>query len=107
MIALTQNELLQKIKEHLQMLFGERFRGLLLYGSAARGDAGPDSDIDVMCLLDGPDDGNALWKITQDLYALQLEIPDRELHVIPVNAKDFESGEFALFRIARKEGVPV
>ena len=102
---MTQAELLQRIKERLRELYGDRFRGLVLYGSAARGDAGEDSDIDALCLLDGPENGNDLWEITQALYPLQLEVTGSELHVIPVNAAEYEAGDFALFRNARREGV--
>ena len=37
-----------EIREH----FGGRLRGIRLYGSAARGDWTPESDIDVLVLLD-------------------------------------------------------
>ena len=48
---MTQSELLQGIKERLQGLYGARFRGLVLYGGAARGDAGEDSDIECHYFL--------------------------------------------------------
>jgi predicted nucleotidyltransferase len=39
---------------HLSRLeFGSGLRDIILYGSYARGDARPDSDIDVMILVDG------------------------------------------------------
>jgi uncharacterized protein len=60
---MTQTELLQRIKERLQALYGARFRGLVLFGSVARGDARKDSDIDLLCLLDGP---VSLWREIQN-----------------------------------------
>ena len=104
---MTQAELLQRIKERLQELYGPRFRGLVLYGSVARGDAGEISDIDALCLLEGPDTGNDLWAITEALYPLQLEFPDHDLHVIPVDVAEYEAGDFSLFREASREGVLV
>ena len=102
---MTQAELLQRIKECIQTLYGPRFRGLVLYGSVARGDASETSDIDALCLLEGPDTGNDLWAVTNALYPLQLEFPDRDLHIIPVDVAEYEAGDYALYREARREGV--
>jgi predicted nucleotidyltransferase len=35
--------------------FPDRVRAILLFGSRARGDAGPDSDIDLLVVMDTPD----------------------------------------------------
>ncbi|MEW5946764.1 MAG: nucleotidyltransferase domain-containing protein [bacterium] len=102
---MTQDELTKHIKVILRNLYGPRFRGLVLYGSVARGDANENSDIDALCLLEGNESGDDLWKITEALYPLQLKLPDRELHVIPVSVTEYEAGDFALFREACREGV--
>ena len=97
--------LLQSIKERLSEMYGARFRGLLLYGSMARGDFGPDSDIDLLCLLDGPAEGE-LMRIVDAVYPLRLE-SDRAFHIIPVNEEVFLEGEMGFYRIAGREGVRV
>jgi len=38
----------------LEVLYGSRLHSVVLYGSRARGDAEPGSDIDVLVALDGP-----------------------------------------------------
>ena len=101
---MTQTELLQRIKERLKELYGARFRGLVLYGSVARGDDSPDSDIDMLCLLDVLK-GNELWEITKALYPLQLEFDKRELNVFPVDISRYEAAEYSLYREVRREGV--
>jgi len=40
------------VKKALVQRYGDRLRGILLYGSRARGDFGPDSDYDLVVLLD-------------------------------------------------------
>ncbi len=45
---------LAQLESGLRDLYGERFRGLLLYGSYARGEADEGSDVDLLILLDGP-----------------------------------------------------
>ena len=44
---------LAEAKARLQALYGERLDRVVLYGSHARGDAGPDSDVDVLVVLRG------------------------------------------------------
>jgi uncharacterized protein len=39
------------VKQALADRYGDRLRGILLYGSRARGDFGPDSDYDLVVLL--------------------------------------------------------
>ena len=50
--ALTQT--LSQLARGLRELYGDRFRGLVLYGSYARGEAAEGSDVDLLVLLDGP-----------------------------------------------------
>jgi uncharacterized protein len=105
---MNQAELLQRIKERLQSLYGERFRGLVLYGSVARGDDGPESDIDLICLLQGNAD-DEFSKIHEAIYPLQLEFlvsGGRMLSIISVNEDDYQR-RIPLYMEARKEGVMV
>ena len=44
--------LLKEFKAGLQPLYGSRLRGFYLYGSYARGEQGPESDMDVLIVLD-------------------------------------------------------
>lgn len=106
---MTKTELLLAIKERLSDLYGERFRGLVLYGSAARGDDGPDSDIDLLCLLEGP---VSIWEelgrtieATRDLE-LDGEVY-RSVEIMPVDIEDYREGEFGFLLNVRREGVAV
>lgn len=49
------NVLLEKYVEGVGEIYGEHLKSVILYGSYARGDFGPESDIDIMILLDLPD----------------------------------------------------
>jgi len=42
------DSILQELSIALRMRYGDRYRGLLVYGSEARGAAHPDSDVDLL-----------------------------------------------------------
>jgi predicted nucleotidyltransferase len=82
-------------------------RGVVLYGSTARGTDSVESDIDLLVLLDGPVDvGREIRRIWQVLYPIQLE-SDRLLSVVPVDVERYDQGVYALYRTAKAEGVPL
>ncbi len=96
---------LTRVKDLLSAAYGDRLRGLLLYGSLARGEDIPSSDVDLLILLSGPVSlGAELRTIIHALYPLQLEV-GRPLHAMPVDIRDFEAGEFAWLRNAKQEGI--
>ena len=48
----TVQSLLTQLRSELEKVYGERLRGLYLYGSYARGEQQWDSDVDVLIVLD-------------------------------------------------------
>ena len=99
------DKLLKQVKSILKDAFGERLRGVVLYGSEARGQADPDSDIDFLVLLDGqPVEPHDSWTCINALYDLVLAL-GRPIHAEPVDVADYEACEFPLYINASKEGV--
>lgn len=97
--------LLKRVKSALAKTFGPRLRGIVLYGSEARGQSSPDSDIDLLVLLDGPPrEPDDSWACLHALYPLVLE-GGRPIHAEPVDAAEYEAAEFPLYRNAKQEGV--
>ena len=48
----TVKTLLGELKAGLQAIYGDRLKGLYLYGSYARDEADPESDLDVLIVLE-------------------------------------------------------
>jgi predicted nucleotidyltransferase len=96
---------LQKCQAVLYTLYRERLKGVVLYGSCARGTDRTESDLDLMILLEGPVDAALeIRRIWQVLYPLQLE-SERLLSVMPVDIAHYNQGSYALYRKAKEEGV--
>ena len=104
---MTREQLLKEIKWRLTRRHGERLRGAVLYGSEARGTAGPDSDIDVLVLLQGPVAfGLDLETNLEALYPLSLQI-ERRISALPVDISEYESFECPLYQRVHQEGIPL
>lgn len=100
-------QIVQKCRQVLTGQYGKRLKGIILYGSNARGDAVPSSDIDLLILLEQPFDYFAeIGRLVDALYPIQLE-SDVLISAKPVLYKDFEQGTISLYRNARREGVAV
>jgi len=102
---MTTAELLSEIKNRLSQAHGQRLRGVIMYGSEARGQARPDSDVDVLVLLDDPVDyGRDLERNLDALYPLALEI-ERRISAKPASAVEYETVDCPLYNNAHREGI--
>ena len=100
-------DILTELRHYFEKFYGERLVQLILYGSQARGDARPDSDIDVLVIL--KDDVNAWEEIdrtSEFTAALCLE------HTVVISRAfvsllRFQSENSPFFLNVRREGVPI
>ncbi len=63
MLSDQENSVIKKFKTILEQTFGKQFIELRLFGSKARGDDHPDSDIDVLVIVETDD-----WHIRDKVY---------------------------------------
>ena len=101
------SDLLGRLGRDLHELYGPRYRGLILFGSHARGTADEGSDVNVLLLLDGPVNFVAeLHRIEPITWPLALE-EDLALSVMPESEQDYLAGDRLFLRLARREGIRV
>lgn len=99
------NTTLKKCKHILSDYYGDKFQGLILYGSMARGQTDNFSDIDLLVLLNTPFDYfQELRKIVEILYPVQLE-SENLISAKPAAKEEFDSGRILLYRLAKREGL--
>ena len=99
--------LIKRCARIIREVYGERLAGIVLYGSVARGDDGPESDIDILVLIEG-EYGlmDEIERLVDALYELQLE-SGRLICALPARASEYRGGATQLYRNAIEEGVPL
>jgi uncharacterized protein len=96
--------ILQKFRQALDQLYGERIERVVLFGSRARGDAKADSDYNVALFLKGPTD---TWEEIDRLTDLQIAMRDdtgADIRTIPLSSESWAKRTPLMFEI-RKDGV--
>ncbi len=97
--------ILQELDGGLRELYGERHRGLVLYGSHARGEADEGSAVDLLLLLEGEVEvGRDIRRSSGLVAALSLEA-GRVLSLVPVNVEDYRASSDPYLVNARREGL--
>jgi predicted nucleotidyltransferase len=105
------NEKLQTILTELhrrfEAIYGERLVRLVLFGSQARGDAEPGSDIDVLVVLQGSvSPCEEIARTINDVADISLAY-NEVVSCVFVSQEQFERERSPLLLNVRREGVPL
>ncbi|MDO9097931.1 MAG: nucleotidyltransferase domain-containing protein [Candidatus Methanoperedens sp.] len=100
-------EILKKAKSILQEIYGKRLKGIILYGSYARGEAVEGSDIDLIVLLENMQDPiDELEKCSKEIHQLDF-IYDTLISIIPFDLKQYNTRRLPIILNSKNEGIPI
>ncbi len=97
--------ILDEVKKHLEKIYGNKLKGIILYGSYARGDFTDGSDIDLIILLENMKDPLAeREKYFNEIWELDLKY-DTVISIIPFKEEEYRIRKLPVILNAKREGV--
>lgn len=101
------HDILAELRRRFEALYGPRLVRMVLYGSQARGDAEPGSDIDVLVVLNGEvDPCREIDRTIDEVVAVSLE-NDVVISCVFMGEQRFLHRNGPLLRNIRREGVAI
>ena len=97
-------ETLRWATERLREIYGPRLKRLVLFGSWARGDARPSSDVDLLVVLEGPVTSIEEAKRTSQVATSAAAYRDTALSFVHMSEEEFSKGRSPLVWSVKEEG---
>jgi predicted nucleotidyltransferase len=96
---------LARLRDGLERIYRDRLRGVYLYGSYARGDSQPDSDLDVLIFLDRIQQYGAEISMTSELISVLSLETGVSLSRVFVPEREWKEGRSSFLENVREEAV--
>jgi uncharacterized protein len=98
--------LLTELRSGLERLYGQRLRGVYLYGSYAHGKAERESDLDVLIVLDQLDSYGVEIDRTSELVSRASLTYGISVSRVFVSEREWQTGQGLFLANVREESIP-
>jgi predicted nucleotidyltransferase len=98
--------LLSEFNREAQRLYGDRLKGVYLYGSRAHGEAEPDADVDILIILDDWSDYAEEVDRTGEIGSRLSLAYDLSISQVFVRERDWLRGKTPFLLNARQDAIP-
>lgn len=106
-VSIKIRKTLKELKRELIELYGERLRGVYLFGSYARGDFDSDSDVDILIVLSDFQKYAAELRRTSELIGNLSLRHDTTVSVVFTREAEWQTDKLPLLLNIRAEGIAV
>lgn len=97
-----------EFKQGLQAMYGDQLANLILFGSYARGDFQPESDVDFAIVLKDPHTRTTAELLRLSPLSAELSFKHGIIvSVLPVSEQKLRSSGQGVYEAIRNEGIPV
>ena len=99
--------IVRKLRDELAAVYGGRLKGVYLYGSYSRGDAGEDSDIDVAVVL--AEVVNRADEVSRTIEIISDTCLQENCLVVPffLSETEYEKRPYEIYRSIARDGISV
>jgi predicted nucleotidyltransferase len=105
--AILGSYVLDSLSRYLHHLYGQRLASLILFGSHARGEATPESDIDVLVVLKGTVNPSEEIKRTSKFISNLCLQENVVISRIFTSQERYSTENSPFFLSVRREGIPL
>ena len=103
--ASTAWRVVEELRSSLREAFADSFKGMILYGSYARGDHDEGSDVDLLVLFEDKDAADRARAAVSELACEMLTKHGELVSAVPLGEQEYRKGRSPFYLNVKREGI--